>query len=596
MYWSSLTKSYQCKICSFQDSDPRLTCQHLLQQHGEVVTELHDYLLSKAAPDFKPGITLYHVVMAEPSQLIAMAWQGSEHAGEKDGGTVTPGQSKEANKNGANLEISDQSLEDGFGLSQAEAAHSLVNMAETTLVTVAQLEENVIHEPSESPSSVAHRQLEMLQMQANEACISSDVSEIQPTMPQSLSEQQPSLTTLDTRPAPSDSTQAQLELIHTSVEVPIIIPTEADEMTLSEDTSEKVTLALEPQLEASLTNDDPALHHSDGMETKPETGARQEDMKVPENEGEREEPEDIKTEEDAGKLPPKEDSAESKTDSREVESTETKCEESKKQRRRGRPTKPKSVKAKRSRGRPKGSGSKKTKSEDLPPVKEDPFDKNEFLQILMKWVKIMVSCSTCGKSLHNLGIINKKGVKISHVCRTHEGPNDGDLLCDLCGKSFMSARGFKIHWQENHGNMERAVCQFCGKVVKGSYLSQHINRCHTHTTEAYKCAMCGKGFKSKSACDKHEVVHRTEKPFKCPYCQRGFTQQANMKHHMRQHTGEQPYRCETCSKSFTHNVSLKNHLKRQHGVDLWQMGHTGGGRPKKEKPPPVESVENKPFM
>ncbi|KAJ8019607.1 Zinc finger protein Gfi-1b [Holothuria leucospilota] len=200
----------------------------------------------------------------------------------------------------------------------------------------------------------------------------------------------------------------------------------------------------------------------------------------------------------------------------------------------------------------------------------NPFENEDLLLLLERWVKIPLECPHCNMKLPYMKRKDK------HRCK-RPGPS---VLCDICGKSYPQTY-FRFHYRRVHVPQKKVPCRYCNKEFKPSSLSKHILERHK-PTRPYKCGICGKEFNSKKHCDKHEAVHKTEKPHKCPTCNRGFTQRTNMKNHMRQHTGEQPYRCHNCMKSFTHNVSLKNHLKRYHGIDLWQLGHTGGGRPKKE--------------
>ncbi|KAJ8019603.1 Zinc finger protein Gfi-1 [Holothuria leucospilota] len=229
----------------------------------------------------------------------------------------------------------------------------------------------------------------------------------------------------------------------------------------------------------------------------------------------------------------------------------------------------------------KGSKSDNSGSKDISEGNQaDSFDDKEFVTLLLRWVDVHVTCQYCQKEVCRAGIYTPKGKEVVHQCRTNELDS---VLCDICGKSF-SYTIFRSHWKDVHGEAEQAVCPYCGRMYRASSMSQHINNKHNSKMKnRYPCGICGKGFKNKSARKTHEAIHKKDKPHMCTYCGRKFTQASNMRYHMRQHTGEKPYRCDTCHVSFTHNVSLKNHLKKQHGIDLWEMGYTGGGRPKKQK-------------
>ena len=72
---------------------------------------------------------------------------------------------------------------------------------------------------------------------------------------------------------------------------------------------------------------------------------------------------------------------------------------------------------------------------------------------------------------------------------------------------------------------------------------------------------CRKEFTQFCSLQKHERIHRGEKPFVCEVCGHAFTQLSNLKRHERLHTGEKPYSCEHCSKAFSNISNLKQHLQ-----------------------------------
>ncbi|KAJ8019412.1 hypothetical protein HOLleu_40993 [Holothuria leucospilota] len=201
------------------------------------------------------------------------------------------------------------------------------------------------------------------------------------------------------------------------------------------------------------------------------------------------------------------------------------------------------------------------------------LETQDLLSLLRKWMKVHYQCPRCHVKMYFM-----KMTSFHHCDRTRR-----TVLCSGCGKYFSSGVYFQ-HYRRVHSTSKKTgVCKFCNKEMASYLLSNHVRRHHSGPREIYQCGICGRQLGSQQHLSKHEMIHRTEKPYKCPVCQRGFTQRTNMKKHMRQHTGERPYKCEKCEKSFTHNVSLKNHLKRYHGIDLWKEGHTGVGRPKKNK-------------
>lgn len=208
---------------------------------------------------------------------------------------------------------------------------------------------------------------------------------------------------------------------------------------------------------------------------------------------------------------------------------------------------------------------------------------DQVVDVFEKWVKIRTQCPHCRRNIR----VSKRSNM--HRCKGSDS-KPVYVLCDVCGNSYQKEY-FSLHYNRLH--LQSLVsCQICNKKFTASSLPKHLFK-HTNPPAAFKCGTCTKSFRFRMDLERHELVHRVDKPYVCPTCGRGFTQKSNMQYHMRQHTGEQPYKCDNCMKSFTHNVSLKNHLKKHHGIDLWAMGYTGGGRPKKEQrvnPGAIEST------
>ena len=48
----------------------------------------------------------------------------------------------------------------------------------------------------------------------------------------------------------------------------------------------------------------------------------------------------------------------------------------------------------------------------------------------------------------------------------------------------------------------------------------------------FKCAICGKIFKVRSVCEKHEATHLKLKPYRFRFCGKGFTTKVNLNSHM----------------------------------------------------------------
>ena len=84
---------------------------------------------------------------------------------------------------------------------------------------------------------------------------------------------------------------------------------------------------------------------------------------------------------------------------------------------------------------------------------------------------------------------------------------------------------------------------------------------------------CSKTFKYKSELDRHEAIHKNERPFVCSFngCSKSFKREDALKTHMRIHTHEKLFECkhEGCGASFTNRASLRYHeLKHREVKDF----------------------------
>ena len=67
--------------------------------------------------------------------------------------------------------------------------------------------------------------------------------------------------------------------------------------------------------------------------------------------------------------------------------------------------------------------------------------------------------------------------------------------CDVCGKSFTTAAGLKMHNKMHKGEKAGCPkCPVCGKHFQGSsYLKRHM---HVHSSrKAFSCDHCGRSYK-----------------------------------------------------------------------------------------------------
>ena len=74
---------------------------------------------------------------------------------------------------------------------------------------------------------------------------------------------------------------------------------------------------------------------------------------------------------------------------------------------------------------------------------------------------------------------------------------------------------------------------------------------------AYKCKVCGKGFKHRRSLNRHVKLHSGEKNFHCPYCSTAFARSDHLKAHIRTHNNSKPFRCSVCQCGYSTQAALK---------------------------------------
>ncbi|ENN76711.1 hypothetical protein YQE_06776, partial [Dendroctonus ponderosae] len=160
---------------------------------------------------------------------------------------------------------------------------------------------------------------------------------------------------------------------------------------------------------------------------------------------------------------------------------------------------------------------------------------------------------------------------------------DLSLECVVCNKIFYDSRKL-IHHQKNYHkaiidiepsmggrlnndgatksrSRDRLLCDMCGKDFLSKYRLERHQRAMHEEIKPYVCKYCQRAFTGKDTMQKHERIHTGEKPYSCEYCGKCFRQPGPFSVHLRTHTGERPYRCKYCDKGFITNQMKKSHMK-----------------------------------
>ena len=109
------------------------------------------------------------------------------------------------------------------------------------------------------------------------------------------------------------------------------------------------------------------------------------------------------------------------------------------------------------------------------------------------------------------------------------------------------------------------VCDFCGKTLSTKRGYQRHVKCHTNKVEGvtYPCPECNRVFYDKFSLKYHETLHKPP-GFMCDICGKSLTSKAILQRHMNHHTKQAVFTCPKCPKFYYSAYSLKDHILKEH--------------------------------
>ncbi|KAJ8866914.1 hypothetical protein PR048_032776 [Dryococelus australis] len=187
--------------------------------------------------------------------------------------------------------------------------------------------------------------------------------------------------------------------------------------------------------------------------------------------------------------------------------------------------------------------------------------------------KEFISCKFCDKQM------TRKSNLRRHLILFHSQKESENLLCEYCGKMFISEKKFLLHSKDIH---LRKVCVECGMCNK-KFTSQSILNRHTRTFHPvqsppkFKCRHCNKIFGSDFELKRHHSRIHLKIKHLCYKCGKVFFDGDDLSAHLKRHAKEKFSNfllhknrqsehkvCEICGKIFSGGCVLNRHIRCVH--------------------------------
>ncbi|QGI60799.1 hypothetical protein CEK27_004770 [Fusarium fujikuroi] len=136
-----------------------------------------------------------------------------------------------------------------------------------------------------------------------------------------------------------------------------------------------------------------------------------------------------------------------------------------------------------------------------------------------------------------------------------EQPRD-PFACAYCGQTFNSAGRLVEHSRR------------CSRGIEDEQEAPNLeqdNADQEYWDSTHKCDICNKSFTTARSLTRHKRTHTGDKPYKCDICGRSFTRAKGLKEHIKTHTGQKPHTCDVCGQSFARLDHLNGHKKTHTG-------------------------------
>ena len=140
--------------------------------------------------------------------------------------------------------------------------------------------------------------------------------------------------------------------------------------------------------------------------------------------------------------------------------------------------------------------------------------------------------------------------------------------CAECGRTYKSVGAMKTHQKLKHQvtteeDVKARTCDICDKVLSSKTNLPSHRKIHQGDRAKFHCPDCSYGTVQKTALIKHQMAKHSNLTFSCPECSKSYKWEIDLQRHQLKHQGVKFF-CDLCDKKFSEKRLLNLHKKSDH--------------------------------